>query len=338
MSAAVRLAFVGMHPARRRDLEAARGGPDALLAGILDGSVAVPEHALAVARRPAEDLLQSLTEDVTLILDGDRAYPTALRDLPDRPAALFLRGERPDGPSVAVVGARRATRYGLGLAEALAGAYARAGYTVVSGLAAGVDTRAHRGAIEAGGRTVAVLGHGTDHWYPAANRALGRSIAAESGAVVTEYPPPARPAPWRFPLRNRIISGLAAAVVVVEATVTGGALITARSALAQGRDVLAVPGDLDRPTSEGCNRLIADGAVPITSIEEAVAAVDVITGRVPVPRRTRPLADVLGPTGTRLDDLGSRLGLGASEVLATVGRWEVEGLARVDAGRVIAID
>ncbi len=331
--ARTRLAFVGMHPARRRELEA-RLGPEGLLDAIVRRRVEVPDRAVAAAGVAADERLRELG-DVRLVLAGDDDYPVALAELPDRPDALFVRGPLPDGPAVAIVGSRRATRYGVGLARALAGALGRAGWPIVSGLAAGIDGAAHRGALDVDVPTVAVLGNGPDRWYPAAHRALGEEILGRGGAVATEYAPGAPPAPWRFPLRNRIISGLSVAVVVVEAATTGGALITARSAAAQGREVLAVPGDIDRPTSAGANALIADGAIPITSIDDAVEAMSLLTGRRPAATRADPLGDLLGPTGATFDELVAATGEGLGRVLATVGRWEVEGLVAVEGDRVV---
>ena len=241
--ARVRLAFVGMHPSRRSALEARLGGPLALVEAIAEGRVEVPERARATAGRSHTALLGELGAGTRLVLSGEVGYPPSLAALPDRPDGLFVRGTVPPGDAVAIVGSRAATRYGLGLAERLGRAFAAAGYVVVSGLARGVDAAAHRGGIAS---TVAVFGCGIDRWYPAANRELGLRILDAGGALVSEYAPGTPPAPWRFPLRNRVVSGLARVVVVVEAAVTGGALITARSALAQGREVLAVPGDLGR--------------------------------------------------------------------------------------------
>jgi DNA processing protein len=331
--ARVRLAFVGMHPVRRADLEDRLGGPAAVVEAIVQGEIDVPERARVTAARSAAELLAGLPAGIRLVLAGHAGYPNELLELGDRPDALFVRGEVLGGDAVAIVGSRAATRYGVGVAEALGRRLADAGYVVVSGLARGIDAAAHRGAIDS---TMAVFGCGIDRWYPSANRALGHRILEAGGGLISEYAPGTPPAPWRFPLRNRIVSGLVRAVVVVEAAVTGGALITARAALAQGRDVLAVPGDLGRPTSEGCNKLIADGALPVTSIEDAVEALDVVCGRLRVPRRSEhPLAELLGDTGVDLDELVRRLGTPLGEVLVRVGRWEVEGLARLDAGRVV---
>ena len=180
---------------------------------------------------------------------------------------LYSRGALPIEPAVAVIGSRRATTYGLSVARDIGRFLGGLGVNVVSGLAAGIDGAAHRGALDAGGFSTAVLGSGIDVWYPARNRGLGEEILASGGAVISEFPPGTPPAPWRFPARNRIIAGMVGAVIVVEAADRSGALITARMALDLGKDVYAVPGDIDRETSLGCNRLIRDGAHPIDAIE-----------------------------------------------------------------------
>src|SRR3954447_6997467 len=194
--------------------------------------------------------------------------PELLRQIHDPPRALFLRGAGDADvlcrPTVAVVGARACSPYGAQVARMLGREFAAAGLVVVSGLARGVDGEAHRGALEAGGLTVAVLGGGIDRDYPAAHAELARRIR-ERGLVVSEYEPGVEPAPWRFPARNRIIAGLSAATIVVEARERSGALITADLALEEGRDVLAVPGEITSPLSAGTNALLKLGAAPCTS-------------------------------------------------------------------------
>lgn len=195
-------------------------------------------------------------------------FPAGLCDLPDPPSRLFMRGKIPPGRAVAIVGTRRCTRYGRATASALGAAVAAAGWAVVSGLARGIDSAAHRGVVDVGGVGVAFLGSGLDVWYPPENRELGESLVANGGAVISEYPAGSPPEPWHFPVRNRLIAAMSEAVVVVEAGLTGGALITARLALELGRDVLAVPGDIDRPASVGCNLLIRDGATPVLGADD----------------------------------------------------------------------
>ena len=197
----------------------------------------------------------------------DADYPVRLRNIYEPPCLLYVRGQLPlidEEAAVAMVGTRGATPYGLETAETLSYAMAKQGALIVSGAASGIDSAAHRGALRAGAKTVAVLGCGVDVVYPQENRQLYQDIAA-SGALVSEYPPGTAALGAHFPARNRIISGLCLATVVVEAPERSGALITARTALEQGRDVFAVPGAINAPMSRGCNRLIAEGAAALAA-------------------------------------------------------------------------
>lgn len=267
---------------------------------------------------------------------GSAEYPLTLETIEDPPARLWVRGELTADPSVAVVGTRRATRYGLELARQMGGAVARAGWTVVSGLARGVDGAAHRGTLDAGGRGVAVLGSGIDVWYPPEHAGLGEELVAAGGAVISEYPPGTRPDAWRFPRRNRIISGLSRVVVVVEAADRGGALITARLAAEQGREVFAVPGDVNRRTSLGANLLIRDGAVPVLGADDLIEALSFVLG--PASPRKPPLPDgiEIPPGGIPIDDFIADHGGNGPELLTLLGRLEAEGLVRIEGGEVIA--
>jgi len=202
-----------------------------------------------------------------------RELPELLRQIHDPPPTLFLRGgadvEVLWRPAVAIVGARACSTYGAQVARMLGRELAASGLVVVRGLARGVDGEAHRGALDAGGVTVAVLGCGIDRDYPAAHTELARRIC-ERGLVVSEYEPGVEPAPWRFPARNRIIAGLTAATVIVEARERSGALITADFALEDGREVFAVPGEITSMLSTGTNRLLRQGATPLTSTEDVL--------------------------------------------------------------------
>jgi DNA processing protein len=204
---------------------------------------------------------------------SDPGFPRSLGAIFDPPAGLFVRGSARnrilDRPAVAIVGARACSTYGAHVARMLGRELAAAGLLVVSGLARGVDAAAHRGALEARGLTVAVLGCGIDRDYPASHAELARQIAG-SGLIVSEYPPGVEPAPWRFPARNRIIAGLTAATIVVEARRRSGALITADLALEEGREVLAVPGEITSSLSEGTNDLLRNGSLLITSAEDVL--------------------------------------------------------------------
>ena len=204
--------------------------------------------------------------DLDLLTIQDAGYPNRLRNIYDPPCLLYVRGRLPafdDEASIAVVGTRDCTPYGVSSAEKLGYGLAAGGAVVVSGLARGVDSAALRGALRAGGTVTAVLGNGLDVIYPPENQYLYEDVAA-AGALVSEYPPGTSPEAKHFPVRNRIMSGLCVATLVVEAPARSGALITAGTALEQGRDVFAVPGPIDAPTSVGCNRLIRDGAGLVT--------------------------------------------------------------------------
>lgn len=270
---------------------------------------------------------------------ADRSrLPEPLREIPGGPHWLFVKGSLPRGPAVAIVGSRRASRYGSAVARRLGAMLGGAGWVVVSGLALGIDGEAHRGALDAGGTTAAVLGSGIDVWYPVRHRSLGEAILEAGGAVVSEFPPGTPPAPWRFPCRNRIIAGWASVVVVVEAAERSGALITARLAAEWGRDVLALPGDIHRPTSKGANGLIRDGAHPFTSVEEVVEMVERVTGPVgpvvpPCPEEDDPLLAALGTVPIPVEELVATAGLPASEVLRALTRLEMSGrVVRADGG------
>ena len=210
-----------------------------------------------------ERILTDCTRKALFVLTMDDAtYPARLRNIYDPPILLYGKGSMPlfdDEATVAVVGTRNCTPYGISTAEQLGYEMAKSGAIVVSGLAKGIDAAAHRGALRAGGFTAAILGGGVDVVYPAENRRLYEDIAA-TGVLLSEYPPAADPEPWHFPARNRIMSGLSLSAVVVEAPERSGALITANTALEQGRDVFAVPGPINAPASVGCNRLIREGA------------------------------------------------------------------------------
>ena len=200
-----------------------------------------------------------------LLTMQDADYPLRLRSIFEPPVLVYVKGNLPvidEEVAIAMVGTRKATPYGVEAAEKIAYGLCKQGAIVVSGAAAGIDSASHRGALRAGGKTVAVLGCGVDVVYPAGNEWLYRDIAA-SGALVSEYPPGSAAEAWHFPARNRIISGLSLGTVVVEAPEKSGALITAGTALEQGRDVFAVPGPIDAPMSRGCNRLVADGAAAL---------------------------------------------------------------------------
>lgn len=344
--ARLRLAFCGLHPDRAARLVRDLGSPGAVLTALADGRVPAPEAVRRSAALGAAACRERLARlRVSAVFRGGAGYPAHLGELPGAPEVLFLKGRLPPEPGVAIVGTRRCTRYGLGLARVYGQACAAAGWPVVSGLARGADAEAHRGVADAGGVGVAVLGCGPDIVYPPEHRSLAEGLLAAGGGVVTEYPPGTRPEPWRFPPRNRIIAGLAAAVVVVEAAETGGALITAAAALEQDRHVFAVPGDVGRETSRGCNLLIRDGATPVLDPADLVASLSLLLGparapaaAAPAPPRDaagRALLAALPPGGTSLEAAAAGAGLGVAAAMAAAARLEVAGLVRRDGGLLL---
>jgi len=267
-----------------------------------------------------------------------KEFPPLLRSIHDPPPGLFLRGdEEPEllsRPAVAIVGARACSGYGASVARGLGRELAAAGLLVVSGLARGIDAEAHRGALEAAGATVAVLGCGIDRDYPAAHAELAARVAA-AGLVVSEYAPGVEPAPWRFPARNRIVAGLALAAVVVEARERSGALITADLALEEGREVFAVPGEITSGLSAGTNGLLKLGATPLTSAGDVLASLGVEAapagGVAPegIPAR---LLDLVCEAPAGADELARRTGLDAAAVARALVELELAGLVVADDG------
>jgi DNA processing protein len=254
-------------------------------------------------------------------------FPPLLRAIHDPPAGLFLRGgsepEILSRPAVAIVGARASSGYGASVARSLGRELAAVGLVVVSGLARGIDAEAHRGALEANGATVAVLGCGIDRDYPAAHAELARRVA-QSGLIVSEYAPGVEPAPWRFPARNRIVAGLCAVTVVVEARERSGALITADLALEEGREVFAVPGEITSSLSAGTNALLKLGAAPLTTAADVLASFGIEPE--PVRAETSPLLELLPASA---DELVRKTGLGADEVARILVELELEGRVSV---------
>lgn len=263
---------------------------------------------------------------------GDPVFPSRLRSIHDPPPGLFVRGEAPldllERVSVAVVGARACSAYGSAVATSLGRELAAAGAVVVSGLARGIDAAAHRGALEAGA-TVAVLGCGIDRDYPRAHAALAGQVAA-NGLILSEYPPGVEPAPWRFPARNRIVAGLALATVVVEARQRSGALITADLALDEGREVLAVPGEITSQLSKGTNALLRLGATPVTCAADVLETIGIEPPPAPdPPALVGPAARVravVADAPVAADELIRRTGLAAGELAAALAELELLGL------------
>jgi len=350
------LAFTpGVGPRLRKALLAHFGTAEAALAAAASDLRAVPgigqklSRSLVAARREVdiESALQDCREhQVQVLVESQPDYPAPLRTIPDPPGVLFVRGAivPADGLAVAIVGTRHATQYGVAQAERLAAGLARAGYTIVSGLARGIDAAAHRGALKAGGRTLAALGSGILNVYPPEHAALADEIATR-GAVLGENPPRSPPLPGAFPQRNRIITGLSLGVIVVEAPDRSGALISARHAMEQGREVFAVPGRIDSRTSRGCHKLIRDGAKLVESVDDVLEELGPLA--TPTPARgmeeeqplrhpgelllNEPEKQVLASIGDEpltVDDLVSQCGLPVQNVLATISVLEMRRLIR----------
>jgi DNA processing protein len=263
---------------------------------------------------------------------SDPAFPRLLRELHDPPPGLFLRGsgkhELLERAAVAIVGARACSSYGAQVARLLGRELAAAGLVVVSGLARGVDGEAHRGALEAAGVTVAVLGCGVNRDYPAGHAQLARRIC-ERGLVVSEYAPGVEPAPWRFPARNRIIAGLALATVIVEARERSGALITADFALEAGRDVFAVPGEITSALSTGTNALLRLGAIPLTASADVLEQLGVEVPQAeaaPLGPNATVILTALADQPAGADELGRTTGLDAAAVASALAELELAGV------------
>jgi DNA processing protein len=270
--------------------------------------------------------------EVRWLARTDREFPPLLRSIHDPPPGLFLRGaaepELLQRPAAAVVGARSCSPYGAQVARTLGRELGAAGLVVVSGLARGVDGEAHRGALEGGGPTVAVLGCGVDRDYPARHRELAARIR-QDGLVVSEYPPGVEPAPWRFPARNRVIAGLAGATVVVEARERSGALITADLALEEGREVFAVPGEITSALSAGTNDLLRLGAAPLVAAKDVLDLFGIDTADTAEPDLSsegRAALDRVRDAPASIDELVRTTGLDAGALATALTELELAGL------------
>ncbi len=336
--ALIRLAHVGMHPDRLRKLVSKAGTPTRVLRKIEQGELAVPAVAREAAGVPADERREQLDgAGIEFLVRGEPSFPCRLGDLEDAPLFLFQKGGPFSGKAVAIVGTRACTTYGRRLAERYGEAVSRAGWWVVSGLAKGIDGAAHRGSLRGPTPGIAVLGSGVDVWYPRAHRDLGLSLLEAGGAVWSEAPPGARPLGWRFPPRNRLISGIAQAVVVVEAGVKGGALVTARMALEQGRDIFATPGDVGRSSSVGCNLLVRDGAFPVLDADDLVESLELSIGPSPAATPSEAAAAV-GDPGLPVADFLATLGEDPVAGMAELGRLMAQGAATIDGdGMVVTV-
>jgi len=305
-----------------------------------------PSRRADIASRTAQAIDRAARGGLAAVTWGDAGYPPALAAIADPPPVLWTGGRAAaliDRPCVAIVGSRAATPYGLEVAGQLAFDLASQGVTIVSGLARGADSSAHRGALRASGTTVGVLGSGVDVIYPREHLSLANAIV-ERGAIVSELPPGMRPDPGFFPRRNRIISGLSRAVVVIEANEKSGSLITARCAAEQGRDVLAVPGNVLTGRNRGAHALLRDGAKIVESaddiLEELGLFVHGCAGSRGRAGTTDPILACL-PAGEPcdLDTISERCGLNSARLLPRLFELELQGLVgRAGGGRFVRFD
>jgi DNA processing protein len=329
---------------RRRTAERLRAGdaPDRILDALIaeqPPNREVDRQTLTAGAKAA--IARAKTAGIALVTWDDSAYPAALSAIVDPPPALWVRGNVASlsGLAVAIVGSRAGSPYGLTVAEHLAADLAARGIVIVSGLARGVDSSAHRGALAAAGATIGVLGSGADVVYPAEHRSLAEDIEASSGAIVSELVPGTPPQPQFFPLRNRIISGLSRAVLIVEAGEKSGSLITARCALDQGRDVLAVPGNVLSGRNRGGHALLRDGAKIVESADDILEELGMpASGRLGAPAPGDPGYAVLRglPAGEScdLEAISERTGLTPTRLLPKLFDLEMRGLVRrVGGGR-----
>ena len=317
----------------------------------LFGSAVVGEAIASARSEEAIDDEFAKAEElgVQIVTLVDEAYPALLREIDDPPMALYVRGTLPVDParSIGIVGTRRSTRYGKMVAGRFASRLALKGLTIVSGLAAGIDTAAHQGVLDVGGRTVAVLGCGLDYPYPKKNQPMLAQLV-ERGVALSEYPLGTRPAKWTFPQRNRILAGLSRGVIVVQAPERSGSLITARLALEQGREVFAVPGNITTITSAGTNRLIKSGAKLVETIDDVLvefpdlwgqedAAAEQTAERVPeLAERERTVYDLIGLEPVHVDDIIARADLSPTEASHVLLLLQLEDLIdEVEGGRFI---
>jgi DNA processing protein len=332
----------GLGGERTRALLSRFGAPSAVLsqpAHIL-AQVVGQKTAQAIAEGPAPERLASalawLADPANHLMTlADEDYPARLLEIPDPPPLLYLKGQRTllQSTGIGVVGSRNASPGGLQNAEAFARALSDAGITIISGLALGIDAAAHRGGLEGKGSSIAVVGTGLDLVYPARNKALAHDLAL-SGLIVSEFSLGTPALAAHFPRRNRIISGLSHGVLIVEAAIASGSLITARLAAEQGRDVFAIPGSIHSPFSKGCHQLIKQGAKLVDDANDILSELGLSVSGLPLSAgqasRAAPSADPLlermGFDNVDIDTLSQRSGLTADKVMARLTQWELDGV------------
>ena len=342
-----RLSKLELSPRRAIDLVARFGSPEAVFSASekdLRSVESITDRAVTRVLSPEppdldKDLDALESSDIEMFSVQDDDYPANLRQIHDPPVVLYVRGElrEPDRFSVAIVGSRRASIYGKSMTERIAKDLCNRGICIVSGGARGIDAAAHKGALSCGGRTVAVLGCGIDIAYPSEHKELYAQIA-ESGAVVSEFPPGTRPDGWRFPARNRIISGLAGSVLVVQAPSDSGALITAKFAAEQGRSIYALPGNVDDIRNEGSHALIRDGAVLVTCAEDILSELGIGADQMRMPQLSlafeslspdeRKLVEILSLQPKHVDQIIQESGFPVPQVSGMMTILEMKGIVK----------
>lgn len=323
---------------------------------------AIVEHTPSKACQ--ESLSRALESGIAILTLNDKNYPRLLLEIPDPPPILQVAGHLPkENNAIAIVGSRRATSYGMTHAKNLARDLAGSGYTIISGLARGIDTAAHQGALSAGGKTIAVLGSGLGTIYPSENTRLAHTIA-ENGAVISEWPMETPPEAHHFPLRNRIISGLSLGVVVVEASLKSGSLITARCAAEQNREVFALPGHVKASQSSGTHRLIQEGAKLITSPSDITDELTALTQIFDKDNEIQPDINTLQPKTSQhtessthfpldpdescvlkvldlypshIDDILKHVPMDAGQLSATLLKLELKGVVERSPGKLFSL-
>lgn len=356
----LRLSLIpGVGPRIRRALLERFGSPRAVLSAAPGELVEVQGVGPKLVRKIAAagdeiDVQQEIAlcreHGVEILSESQDEYPRMLREIHDPPGVLFLRGSlKPaDALAIGIVGTRHASQYGLRQAERLAGSLSRAGLTVVSGLARGIDAAAHRGALAAGGRTLAVLASGVLNVYPPEHEKLAAEVIAH-GALLSESPPRAEPLGGMFPQRNRLISGLCLGAIIVEAGQRSGALITARHAMEQGREVFAVPGRVDSRTALGCHRLIRDGAKLVETADDVLEELGPLVEATPredgqiihhpaelqLNDLEQKVLSAIGSEPTSIDQIVADSGLPVPRVLSTISVLEMRHLVRRLSGTTV---
>ncbi|HEY8240270.1 MAG TPA: DNA-processing protein DprA [Kiritimatiellia bacterium] len=348
-------------PVRVRNLVAALGSPEAIFTAseteLMRADGVGTEVASQIVQQrgavdPAAEVANTAKLGGRIIAFCDADYPETLKAIYDPPLVLYVRGgiESRDRHAVAVVGTRSPTHYGSGVADRLAYQLAKVGFCVISGLARGIDTSAHRGALKGGGRTIAVLGGALDRLYPAENEELAETIAGQ-GALVTEYPLGREPDRTTFPYRNRVVSGLSMGIIVVEANVKSGAMITANEALEQGKSVFAVPGRIDTPQARGTHQLIKNGARLIEDVDDVVDEFQFLIPRekkekaAALPARPnvtltsdeQTIVRALWRGGLDIDSLTREVSLKIAQVNALLMGLEMKKVVRILPGRLVEL-